>query len=245
MQHLRRHQRYGLDLINVKGKMSLSEKVEILDISLGGVALKVDRRLNPGRDYMIKLQDKENTLNVMGRIVRSEFSGTVTRDDGENVSIYAASMQFQDGSTDRVAVFLKSIVPNKQKGTSAPVPVERRLNVRAHTSEPRENILCYPANFRVLTISLSGMLIQSEQALEIGSIVPMGLPLNNGTMINFTGRVVSCRPKEEKGQTNYDIGAEFISLVGKDKVMLQLFIDQWTTMEDRIANEKARSGGRI
>jgi hypothetical protein len=242
MQHLRRHQRYGLDLIDVKGKMSLSEKVEILDISLGGVALKVDRKLNPGREYMIKLQDRENTLNVMGRIVRSELSGTETRSDGESVTIYAASMQFQDGSTGRVADFLKSIVPDRQK--KVPVPGERRLNARAHNPEPQENILCFPANFRVLSISLSGMLIQSDQALEIESKVPMGLPLNNGTMINFTGRVVSCRPNEEKGQTYYDIGAEFIGLVGKDKVMLQLFIDQWTTMENKIASEKARSGGR-
>ncbi len=229
--------------MDVKGKMSLSEKVEILDISLGGVALKVDRRLNPGREYMIKLHDKENTLNVMGMIVRSELSGMETRDNGESVSIYAASMQFKDGSTDRVADFLKSIVPNQKK--PAPIPGERRLAVRSQTPEPQENILCYPANFKVKTVSLSGMLIQTDQALAIESKVPMGLPLNDGTTVNFTGRVVSCQMKEDKGQqTHFDIGSEFIDLTDKDKALLQMFIDQWTTMENSIAREKEHSEGR-
>ena len=62
MQDKRRHKRYNLDLVEVNGKMSLTDKVEVLDISLGGVALKADRRLNIGKEYMIKLQEKGKTL---------------------------------------------------------------------------------------------------------------------------------------------------------------------------------------
>lgn len=242
MESMRRHKRYGLDLIDVKGKMSLSEKVEILDISLGGVAFKADRRLNPGREYMINLQDQGKILNVMGKIVRSEFSGTEARDNCESVSIYSASMQFKDGSTDQVAEFLKSVI-KKHKETT-PSLGGRRHNARFHNNGPLENILCYPADFKVKTISLSGMLIRTDQALEIESRVPMGLPLYDGTTVNFTGRIVTCQRKEAGGQTYYDIGSEFIDLTDKNITLLQTFIDQWTTMENNIERESEQAEGR-
>lgn len=53
MKNKREHTRF--DLIDLQGKMTLANKVEIVDISLGGVALKVDRKLDIGREYMIKL----------------------------------------------------------------------------------------------------------------------------------------------------------------------------------------------
>jgi len=233
MKNSRRHKRYGVDLIDVKGKMSLSEKVEILDISLGGVALKADRKLNPGREYKIKLQDKGKTLDVTGIIVRSELSGMEARGNGDSVSIYAASMQFKDGSADQIADFLKSIVPNQKE--TMPLPGERRNNVRFQITYPNENILTYPAQFKVKMISLSGMLIRTDQSLGIACTVPMGLSLNDGTAVNFIGRIVSCHKKEDNGQSHYDIGSEFTDLTAKDKTLLQTFIDQWAKIENSVA----------
>jgi hypothetical protein len=96
----------------------------------------------------------------------------------------------------------------------------------------------------VKTISLGGMLIQTDQALKKESKVPMGLTLNDGTSVNFIGRVVSCHMKEDKGQTHYDIGSEFTDLTDKDKTLLQKFIDQLATMENSVAVESERSAGR-
>lgn len=242
MNNTRRHKRYYLDLNDLKGKMSLSDKVEILDIGLGGVVLKADRRLNPGREYTIKLQDKGKTLNVTGIIVRSELKGIEARDNGESVSIYAVGMQFKDVSADHVADFLKSIVQNQKE--TVPLPEERRLNLRFQIADLNEHILSYPANFNVKTISLSGMLIQTDQALAIESNVPTELSLNDGTSVNFIGRIVSCHMDENMGQTHYDIGSEFIDLTDKDKTLLQTFIDQWATMKNSVARESEQSEGR-
>jgi hypothetical protein len=242
MNNTRRHKRYYLELNDLTGKMSLSDKVEILDIGPGGVAFKADRRLNPGREYTIKLQDKGNTLNVSGTIVRSELKGIEARDSGESVSIYAVGMQFKDGSADQVADFLKSIV--QQQKETAPLPEERRLNVRFQITDLNEHILSYPANFNVKTISLSGMLIQTDQALGIDSSVPMELSLNDGTSVNFIGRIVSCHMKENKGQTHYDIGSEFTDLTDNEKTLLQTFIDQWATMKNSVAREREQSEAR-
>ena len=57
-QDKRRYKRYRLELVDVNGKMSLADKVEIIDVSLGGVSLRVDRRLNPGREYLLSWETK-------------------------------------------------------------------------------------------------------------------------------------------------------------------------------------------
>jgi len=60
----RRHKRFRSDLMELYGKIVLAQKVEIIDISLGGVAVKTDRRLNIGREYLLKLEWKGKTLDV-------------------------------------------------------------------------------------------------------------------------------------------------------------------------------------
>jgi hypothetical protein len=44
MRNMRKHKRFNLDLIDLSSKMTLVSKVEIIDISLGGVALKVQQK---------------------------------------------------------------------------------------------------------------------------------------------------------------------------------------------------------
>ena len=60
MQNKRLHKRIKLDIVELGGKMFLIDDVEILDISLGGVSLKVDRGLNIGKEYLITLVAEES-----------------------------------------------------------------------------------------------------------------------------------------------------------------------------------------
>ncbi len=222
MQDRRRHKRVRLDLTEINGKMVLADKVEIIDISLGGVALKADRRLNIGKEYVIKLGDKDKQIAVRGIVVRSELSGIEEKTGGERVSVYTAGMMFKEGQTDTIADFLNSIEQiNKD---NVPMMVDRRLSVRFHIVTPSEKILSFPAQFRVKEISLSGMLIQTEYALEIESMIPMDLSLSADSLVNFTGRVVSCRRKEDKGEQWHEIGVEFKNLTDEDRTLLKTFI---------------------
>jgi c-di-GMP-binding flagellar brake protein YcgR len=209
--------------MGINGKMILAERVEIIDISLGGVALKTDRRLNVGKEYLIKLGDKGKSIDVKGIVVRCELSTIEERSNGARVSIYTAGMMFKDVSPDTIADFLNSIEQDKKE--AMPVKVDRRLSVRFYITTPREKILCFPAQFKVKEISLSGMLIQTEQALETESMIPMGLSLKADNPVNFTGRVASCRMTEEKGQAHYEIGVEFKDLTDTDRTLLKTFID--------------------
>ncbi len=223
MQDKRRHKRFRLDLMGINGKMILADRVEIIDISLGGVALKTDRRLNVGKEYLIKLGDKGKSIDVKGIVVRCELSTIEERSNGARVSIYTAGMMFKDVSPDAIADFLKSIEQDKKE--AMPVMVDRRLTVRFYITTPWEKTLCFPAEFKVKEISLSGMLIQTDQALETESMIPMGLSLKADNPVNFIGRVASCRMTEDKGAAHYEIGVEFKDLTDTDRTSLKTFID--------------------
>lgn len=222
MQDKRHYKRYRVDLVEINGKMSLADKVEIIDISLGGVALKADRRLNIGKEYMIKLQEKGKALEVRGTVVRAELTGIEQRADGQGVSIFTVGMMFKEGYTEKMADFLE---PIEKTRIEAPAVTDRRLNVRFNIKTPEEKILSYPLQFKVKSISLGGMLIQTEQDLEIDSTIPMELSLNADDTIKFIGRVASRMQDEQRGHQNYDIGIEFTDLTDQDKTLLKAFVD--------------------
>jgi len=106
----RRHKRFRLDLIEINDKSSLADRVEIIDLSFGGIALKVDKRLNIGKEYLFKLGEKGNSIDVSGMVVRCKLYGIEERYNGERISIYTAGMQFQDSSSARVSDFIRNSV---------------------------------------------------------------------------------------------------------------------------------------
>jgi len=225
----RHYKRFRVDLIEINGKMSLADKVEILDISLGGVSLKADRRLNIGKEYLIKLKEKEKTLEVKGTVVRSELSGIEQRADGQGVSIFTVGMMFKETFAEKLADFLKPmehLKPMKEE----PSVDDRRLNIRFHIKTPQEKVLSFPLQFKVKAIGLGGMLIQTEHPLEIHSKIPMELSLHTNDTVKFIGRVASCIVVEHQGQTNYDIGVEFTDLTDEDKRLVTTFVDYLAEM---------------
>lgn len=228
MQNKRRHKRYRLDSMEINGKMSLVNRVEIVDISLSGASLKVDKKLDLGKEYLIRLGDREKRFDVKGVIVRSEVCGIEEKTSGNKADVYAAGMMFNGGQMDKLALFLYAIDQKKKMNA---VAAERRLKVRFQITTPGENVLSYPAQFKVKTISLSGMLIQTDLPLEIESRLPMELSLRDDNQVNFIGRVVTCQMKEEGGRTYYEIGVEFMDVTEKDKVVLKAFTDNLAAME--------------
>jgi hypothetical protein len=229
MQDKRRHKRYRLDLMEVNGRMSLADKVEIIDISIGGVALTADRRLNPGREYVLRLGDKWKSIEVIGVVVRSALSGFEQRSDGEQVAVYTAGMKFKDSSTTAISDFLVSIEHTKKEILSA-LP-DRRCSVRFKITVPGEKVLTFPANFRVIEISLSGFRIDTDMRLERESIIPMVLSLHNDEEVNFNGRVASCLKVGKQEEEAYEIGVEFLDVKESDRSLLRTFIDYLAEME--------------
>jgi hypothetical protein len=225
MRNKREHTRF--DLIDIQGKMTLANKVEIIDISLGGVSMKADRKLDVGREYMIKLGDKEHSIDVKGIVIRSTLVGMEAGADGESVLIYAAGMKFKEGSADKITAFLNSVEHHTKEEEA--LMVERRQMVRFQITDPQENVLVFPVNFIVKDITLSGMLIQADQPLGKGSMIPLELYLNENEHLDFIGKVFSSRNVEDKEQASYEIEVTYPDLAEKDRAMLKKFIDYLVT----------------
>ncbi len=217
--------------------MDLVNRVKILDISLGGVSLKTDKKLEPGREYQITLGDGKKSIDMKGVIVRSEVCGTETRANGEKVSLYATGMRFDGTQTDKLSLFLHAVDQKKKKVKAPLVAAERRLSVRFQIDGPGVNMLSAPSAFKVKTISMSGMLIETDQPLEIGRCIPMGVALWDDPL-NIVGRVVMCRIKADGGRTFHDIGVEFMQLTEKDKKALKAFTDNLAMAEAGGAGRK-------
>jgi PilZ domain len=228
-QDKRRHKRYKLNLVEINGKMSLADKVEILDVSLGGVSLRVDRRLNPGREYLLKLGDKSKSFDLKCVVVRSELSGFEKKVDGEQTMIYTAGMKFAESSLEQIEGFFKSIELDEKE--NRPTESDRRISVRFQIHTPGEKILNYPAQFTVKEISLCGLRIETDADLALQSIIPMELALHDNNFVYFNGRVASNRMIEKMGETRYDIGVELADLSPEGTELLKSFIDFLATSQ--------------
>ena len=166
---------------------------------------------------------------MRGVVVRSELIGIEERGNGERVTIYTAGMLFKEGSTEKLADFLKPIEQHKKE--AAPDIADKRLHVRFNITADREKILSYPAQFVVKAIGLGGMLIETNYSLEVERKIPMELSLNDDSSVNFIGRVVSSNAVSDEGAAHYEIGVEFSVLSDKDRLLLKTFIDYLSESE--------------
>jgi hypothetical protein len=213
-----------LDLVELDGNYFLIDIVEVLDISFSGASLNVNRGLTIGKEYLMTLVEKGNRVEVKGIVVRSALSGSEKRANGEKVPRYTASMKFKDGQIHKISDFIDSLEQFKKE--ERPAMAERRRHVRFHFTIPLETLLSHAAQFTVKKISLSGMLMQGEHALEINSMIPMGLSLHADNPVNFIGRVASCHVTKDRGQTPYEIGVAFSDMTDTGRMLLKTFVDE-------------------
>ena len=229
MDDHRKYKRFVLNFLEVNGELTLASKVSLLDISMGGLSLKADIRLDIGRKYVIKLEDKLKRLAVKGVVMWSRLSGTRSTPRGETLPLYTAGMKFIDLSEETIADLLYFVEHNGKEEVLK--SNDRRLYVRVHMNDPEKEILNVPASYKVKTISLGGMLIECLQDLEIESRIPMELSINDDDPFKFVGRVASCQVIEHDGPIKYDIGIEFLNLTDKDREVLTSLMDYSTMIK--------------
>jgi hypothetical protein len=137
------------------------------------------------------------------------------------VPVYTAGMKFIEVPPDFTEVMQDLL----ESFGGAPLREdERREHTRVPARPPGIALLDFPAEYRVKTISLGGMLIESAAALESECRVPMVLFLAGGEDCKLLGRVVSSRPVDRDGTRLYDIGIEFIELLGMARIALAVFL---------------------
>lgn len=230
MQSKRKHERYTVEMAGVNGSMVLAKHLKIVNISLGGICVQTEKRLNIGSQYTIKLEGKGKRLNVKGAVIWSKLKESVKDLRGDFVPIYMAGMKFVHAVGEEVKEIVDFIEDQRQeidKRVDLYASSGLRIFVRICIEDPERALLDY--HYKVKNLSLGGMLMESAHELEIESRLPMEMTLAEGKTVRFMGRVVFCRETDSGVNGLYDIGINFLEMLEQDKVILSEFI---ATLED-------------
>lgn len=211
----RRNKRFKVDGADVGGEMFFAREANIFDISLTGIALKVDKQMKVGKEYMINLRADDRVIAVKAKVVRSILSESRTTGEGEIVPIYMVGMEFCNVSDEKAAELLQFIdnhkIKEQENDEESDDTSEKRRDRRFQIDMPEKTILGFHERYKVKVISLSGMLIESHQQLEIDETIQMQIYLPPNRTVPFLGRVVSCK-RIDGDYERYDIGLEFMGM---------------------------------
>jgi Tfp pilus assembly protein PilZ len=208
VQNERKHKRFKLRLIDIESKVNQVGKVEVVDMSLGGVFLRTEGKLAIGRDCSIQFGYRGRHYPVKGTVVRSELSDIDERSGSKSVTRYRVGIVFKSESAGAVKEFLDSIEENNK--VEMPATANWRFrDVHFNLTAPNEKVLEFPSQFTIQDISKSGVIIQTEQRMNVDSVILLELSLNAAAPVSFVGKVVSCRTARDRGPGVHAIGVEF------------------------------------
>lgn len=231
MKERRRYPRFSVEIMDLNGKILLADEVKILDLSVGGALIKADKRLNIGRNYVLKIESKDRNLTVQGTVVRCMLSES-RKVRGNIIPIYTAGMQFINLSTEKmneIADFIEeNLVQHGKREVCKPDMFKTsgvRLHVRFHIENLEKASVQYFDIYKVKKISLCGMLIESEEQVKVGDRLSMEMKLFEDKIIHFVGKIISCQPLKDTFPMTYEIGIEFGKMTEENEMILKRFID--------------------
>jgi hypothetical protein len=223
MKERRRCKRFVIEGMDVQCRMFFATEVKILDISFSGVALSLNKRLNIGDKYTLKIESESNTISLKGVVVWGKMT-SLTRDvKDKKFPIYEVGMRFDEVLTGEVAEllnFIRENISNKAIKT-------RVQGLRVKIIQAKKTfILDNRESDYVKMISLGGMLIESKEELDIEGRFPMEMSfLEDIKPTKFLGRTAYCMEIPGKTPKRYDTVIEFIEMNEKDRALLKEFID--------------------
>ena len=109
MRDKRRYKRVTLNDLEVNGKMIAATEMKVVDISISGISLKANSRLDIGVEYPLKLEGK-TAVSLRGTVVWCSLNETRKRSDGEMMAIYSAGLKFKKMSTEKTTELLNFIM---------------------------------------------------------------------------------------------------------------------------------------
>lgn len=228
MEHeKRRHKRLTLKSTKINGKIMFSKVVDIIDISLGGISLKTDRRLNIGNEYVLKIDEKGVGFSLKAIVIWASLHECIKSPAGDLTPIYAVGMKFSDVSDTAISELIQFIDSNKLMEQSAGEgrgAKEIRLHMRFQVSPGGKAALTCSDIYTIKTISMGGMLIETGNALDVEKRLPLEISLPEDNTINCFVRVVTCTPIPDRDAGQYKIGLEFVDMTEDNSRVLDTFI---------------------
>lgn len=223
-------QRFRIDTTDINCQIMFDSNVNILNMSIRGVSLKTNLRLNRDNIYPLEVENKNDNLILKGTTVWSNV--VLSKDSGDPrsdfIPAYITGMKFTDVSNDKLNEIINFIEEYKQKrdtGVNLYRLSDRRHNDRIHINNSKRAVLNFSVNCKIQELGISGMLIRSSHELENESQVFTMITLSENETLKIMGRIVSCcfMGGRETEQV-FDVGVEFADVSEEDRERLKKFI---------------------
>ncbi len=210
----RRHHRY--DVQGVRGTLVFPMRVEVLNMSLTGLAVESRMALEIGRKYDLRLHNGRETieLNVdvqWCHLVRTERVGIA------DVSpVYEAGLDFRHVLGEQARGLLSFLEHN------VVVDVERRIFGRFKIGLGEPIGLDAHHDFVVRKISFSGMLIETDLAPHAGATFDMEMDPDK-LRLKTRGKVIHTEPLP--GKPGCRAGVQFLQMPPESRHALERLIE--------------------
>ncbi|MBI5633206.1 MAG: PilZ domain-containing protein [Nitrospirae bacterium] len=222
----RRHRRFSVDVMDIRGNAVFASEIVINDISITGASLITDRKLDMGKEYSLRILDNDVDLPIRGTVIWCMENEAAGAEDEHGHLKYAAGLQFFDLQQETITDLIKFISSHLLE-THKQVKVHEmsglRCNIRFHVDTKETAVLNIAETYRVIKLSLGGLLIESSHSLESDTRLHMGITLPGDLHLSFTGRVASCIVSPAD-LSRYEVGIEFVEMPEPDRVSLKEFI---------------------
>jgi c-di-GMP-binding flagellar brake protein YcgR len=226
MRERRKYKRFKVDGKGIESKVVFAKNVKIIDMSIGGMSVETDKRLNPGSKHILKLKQKNKVLSLKSIVARCLLGRSLKSLSGEVIPIYNAGLEFIDVPNEmrsEIAKFIEDHREEPDKKVDIYESSGRRLYIRFQIVTPEE-VTDFFESCKVKELSLGGILIESEHAQEIENKLQMEIFLPEGEPITLLGRIASCLLIKDEDPKLYDLGIEFLEMSEEDRERLEEFI---------------------
>jgi Tfp pilus assembly protein PilZ len=189
-------------------------------MSLSGVAIRTDRRLNIGHEYQLRLEAEGEGVNLRGAVVWCSLESRRKDTRGDDILIYSAGLRFTNVMTEALQNLMAFLDHHKRHAD------QRTGGTRFEIDATGRALLDVPQPFRVKVLSLNGMLAQSPGSLALETVVPMELSLDEGEPVLFEGRVAYCTEVDFEDGPEFEIGVEFVEMPEADRSRIEQYIER-------------------
>jgi hypothetical protein len=212
----RRHQRF--EVAGLGGRLVVPMEVQVVDLSLGGMALETNGYLQFGRRYSVHLENGGRRATLIATVAWCKLRGTKKNPAGEVVPVYRAGLRFQVLAGERLHELWEIIRDH------AVVEVDDSVFGRFVPERPRVVELDSDYKFSVRKLSLSGMLIETDFVPELEARLPLDVSLP-GSPWEALARIVSVPNlgRRSIGELT-QVGVEFCGLDSESRSALKAYI---------------------
>jgi hypothetical protein len=221
----RRHKRFSVASMRVNAKTLFAAETNLRNISTSGACVVSKKSVKFGGKHLIKLESEGIRLSIPCTVVWETLSCGSNNSGQGIIPAYRTGIAFQDMTSDKL-VKLKDFI--RVSG----IPNEQRLSDEYRASALRftvcsneKAVLLYPKKSPVRKISLSGMLIESNNSAQVEGKFPMALFLPDEALpIRFQGRVASCVSMPDGKPKRFGVGIEFIYMAESERSKVSKFL---------------------